>query len=96
MENSKKKISVVIPCFNEERTIEEIYVRLLNIFERQLQGYDYEIIYVDDYSTDKTRDEIIRVCKKIYVLRLFLMLKILAFTEMYFSHINMQQGIVCL
>ncbi len=34
--------------------------------------------------------------KKIYVLRLFLMLKILAFTEMYFSHINMQQGIVCL
>ena len=64
MENSKKKISVVIPCFNEERTIEEIYVRLLNIFERQLQGYDYEIIYVDDYSTDKTRDEIIRVCKK--------------------------------
>ena len=61
MENSKKKISVVIPCFNEERTIEEIYVRLLNIFERQLQGYDYEIIYVDDYSTDKTRDEILNL-----------------------------------
>lgn len=33
MENSKKKISVVIPCFNEERTIEEIYVRLLNILK---------------------------------------------------------------
>jgi glycosyltransferase involved in cell wall biosynthesis len=46
------KISVVIPCFNEIRTIETIIQKVLAVelpFER-------EIIIVDDASTDKTRD----------------------------------------
>lgn len=60
--NAKKKISVVIPCYNEEKTIKEIYERLLYIFTTELKHYDYEIIYVDDYSKDNTRREIRKVC----------------------------------
>lgn len=60
--NAKKKISVVIPCYNEEKTIKEIYERLLYIFTTELKHYDYEIIYVDDYSKDNTREEIRKVC----------------------------------
>lgn len=58
-----KKISVVIPCYNEEKTILEIYERLLHIFDVELQEYDYEIIYIDDYSMDRTREEIRKICK---------------------------------
>ena len=61
--SAKKKISVVIPCYNEEKTIKEIYDRLLCIFTTELKHYDYEIIYVDDYSKDNTREEIRKVCK---------------------------------
>ena len=45
-----KTISVVIPCYNEEKSIWEMYHRLKKIFEEELTQYDYEIIYVDDFS----------------------------------------------
>ncbi len=57
-----KKISVIIPCYNEEQSINEMYIRLKNIFSKDLKNYDYEIIYVDDYSKDQTRKEIERIC----------------------------------
>jgi len=43
-------LSVVIPVFNEEKTIEEIIKKVQSI------DVDKEIIIVDDFSTDRTRD----------------------------------------
>ena len=57
-----KTISVVIPCYNEEKSIWEMYHRLKKIFEEELTQYDYEIIYVDDFSKDNTRVEIEKLC----------------------------------
>ena len=57
-----KKISVVIPCYNEENSVVEMYERLTSIFSNQLPQYDYEIIYVDDFSTDNTRNKIRELC----------------------------------
>ena len=45
------KISVVIPCFNEKNTILEIIERV-----RKESKYDKEIIVIDDFSTDGTRE----------------------------------------
>ena len=45
------KISVVIPCFNEKNTIQEIIERV-----RKESKYDKEIIVIDDFSTDGTRE----------------------------------------
>jgi glycosyltransferase involved in cell wall biosynthesis len=45
------KISIIIPCYNELKTIKEIISRIL---EDKL--YNKEIIVIDDYSTDGTRD----------------------------------------
>ena len=45
------KISVIIPCYNEEKTIMEI----IGLVHQSLNGYDYEIILVDDGSTDNTK-----------------------------------------
>lgn len=49
-----KKISVVIPCYNEEGNVRELYRRLKTVLEKI--GNDYELIFIDNKSTDSTRD----------------------------------------
>ena len=44
------KISVVIPVFNSEKTISQLISRI----ENALKNFDYEIICVDDLSTDRS------------------------------------------
>ena len=44
-------VSIIIPCFNEEKTISEI----IHAVKKNINDND-EIIVIDDYSTDKTRD----------------------------------------
>lgn len=57
-------ISVTIPCWSEEKSIRQMYDRLTKIFHEQLPQYNYEIIFVDDYSPDNTRNEIRKLCKE--------------------------------
>lgn len=57
-----KTISVTIPCWSEEKSVRQMYERLTNVFHEKLPQYDYEIIYVDDYSPDSTRAEIRKLC----------------------------------
>ena len=45
------KLSVVIPCLNEQHTIKEILKKV-----HAQSKFDKEIIVIDDFSTDKTRD----------------------------------------
>ena len=45
------KLSIIIPCFNEVQTIEEIVNRIKNTCK-----YNHEIIIVDDCSTDGTKE----------------------------------------
>lgn len=48
-----KKLSVVVPCFNELNSIEEIIKEILKV---EITGVQKEIIIVDDFSTDGTRE----------------------------------------
>ena len=48
----KQVLSVIIPAFNEENTIREILQRVLAI---DLHDIDKEILVIDDYSSDNTR-----------------------------------------
>lgn len=57
-----KKISVTIPCWAEEKSVRQMYERLTKVFRERLPQYDYEIIYVDDCSSDQTQDEIRKLC----------------------------------
>lgn len=51
-----KKISLVIPVHNEEENIPIVYEEVKSILEKlfQMKGYNYEIIFVNDGSTDNT------------------------------------------
>jgi polyisoprenyl-phosphate glycosyltransferase len=48
-----KLISIVTPCYNEEENIEEVYNQVKNIFSK-LPNYNYDQIFIDNFSTDKT------------------------------------------
>ncbi|WP_419870912.1 glycosyltransferase family 2 protein [Chryseobacterium sp. CT-SW4] len=49
-----KKISIVIPAYNEEGNIPLIHEKIKNVFS-QLDHYDFEIIFVNDGSRDNTQ-----------------------------------------
>ena len=47
-----KKISIITPCFNEEENLEELYSRICEVM--QSLNYDYEHIFIDNASTDRS------------------------------------------
>ena len=57
----KKKVSIIIPAFNEEGNIHPIYSALSSIFNKR---YNYEIIFIDDGSIDKTLKKIEQLSSK--------------------------------
>ena len=50
---SKKLISIVVPCYNEEPTLPILY-KELNRVTAQMPDYDFEYLFVNDGSKDKT------------------------------------------
>ncbi len=58
------KIGVVIPTYNEEENVRQIYDRLTAIFRKDLSRYDYEILFIDNKSIDSTRSILERLCEE--------------------------------
>ncbi len=57
-----KKISVLIPCFNEVENVVPICEAVLSVLEKDLSQYDHELIFIDNASTDGTRDKLRYLC----------------------------------
>ena len=55
------KLSLVIPCFNEENNVEEMYNQCDSTFKNKIS--DYEFIFVDDGSTDGTLKKLEEIYK---------------------------------
>lgn len=62
------KLSIIVPVYNEEKTIEEILNRLRKV---NLSGVDSEVIVVDDGSTDSTKEKLKRLEEKFKKLKRF-------------------------
>ena len=59
-----KKISVLIPCYNEVENAGPISKAVTDIIEKELPQYDYELVFIDNDSTDGTRDVIRELCRQ--------------------------------
>lgn len=60
--NTQVDFSLVLPCFNEEGLFEDSVARIVAALDAG--AYTYEIIFVDDKSTDETKKLIGNKCKK--------------------------------
>lgn len=59
-----KKISIMIPTYNEEENVELLYETIKKEFNEYLKNYKYEILFIDNKSKDNTRDKLRNLCKK--------------------------------
>ena len=57
-----KKISVLVPCYNEEENVVPLSEAIIEQFEKYLSEYDYEIVFIDNDSKDSTREKIEMLC----------------------------------
>ena len=62
MDNQQSTVSIVIPVFNEEENLEELLERCLNTCKKMER--DFEIILVDDGSSDESRNMITKASEQ--------------------------------
>ncbi len=60
--SEKKRLSVMIPCYNEEENVRAIYEAVRQQFVTNLPQYDYEILFIDNKSQDQTRTILRQIC----------------------------------
>jgi glycosyltransferase involved in cell wall biosynthesis len=53
LSRTQRHVGLVLPCYNEEGNVEELYERLVKVFEG-LTDYTYEMLFIDNASTDGT------------------------------------------
>ena len=59
-----KKISILIPCYNEEDNVVPIANAIVEEMDKNLSSYDYEIVFIDNDSKDNTRPLLREICKR--------------------------------
>ncbi len=57
-----KKISIMIPCYNEEENIVPMSEEIVSLFKGELCQYDYELLFIDNDSSDDTRLLLRKIC----------------------------------
>lgn len=57
-----KKVSVLIPCYNEKENVVPMSDAIDNIFKSECPQYEYELIFIDNDSTDGTRELLRQIC----------------------------------
>ena len=62
--DTRKKVSILIPCYNEEENVVPMSKAVVEMFEGELKQYDYELVFIDNDSRDNTRPLLREICKK--------------------------------
>lgn len=57
-----KTISILIPTYNEEANVVPLSEALIEMFTSKLSQYDYEILFIDNHSQDKTQQLLTELC----------------------------------
>lgn len=64
MPEARSLISICVPVFNEERNIDPLYEALVPVLEEVSDRYDFEIIFTDNHSTDRTVEVLERLVQR--------------------------------
>lgn len=59
----KKKVSILIPCYNEEENVVPMANAIRDLFTSQLTAYDWELLFIDNDSSDNTRQLLTELCR---------------------------------
>lgn len=59
-----KKVSLLIPCFNEEENVEAMYKALSEVMISKCPQYNYEILFIDNCSVDDTQNILRSICQR--------------------------------
>lgn len=57
-----KKISFLVACYNEEENVVPLTHAIVECMNTELPQYDYELIFIDNHSTDNTRPLLRQLC----------------------------------
>lgn len=57
-----KKISILIPCYNEKENVGPMSEAIVDMMTKNLPQYDYELVFIDNDSKDGTRDILRAIC----------------------------------
>lgn len=71
----KYNISVIISCYNEEENVPKIYEKLIESINKSKKVKDYEIVFINDNSQDRTKENIINLSKQDKKVKLITFLK---------------------
>ena len=87
-----KTISIVIPTYNEEENILTVYSRVKNLFKTHLDKYFYEILFIDNFSIDKSRELITAICQEDKCVKAIFNAKNFGFTRSTFYGLTQATG----
>ena len=86
MESKCKTLSIIVPCYNEEEVISIFYKECCKVLDL-IHGYNFEFIFVNDGSKDKTLEKMISLAEKDDRI-IYIFLKKLWKRSSYFSRIR--------
>ena len=58
-----KKISILIPCYNEVENVVPMSKAIASIMAQELPAYDYELVFIDNCSKDGTQNRLRDICR---------------------------------
>ena len=59
-----KKISIMVPCYNEQENVQPLYQAVRDILQKELSKYDWEMVWIDNKSEDRTREILRALCEE--------------------------------
>ena len=88
----KKTITIVVPTYNEQENIPLIYQRVSGIFADKLPDYQMEMLYIDNCSTDASRERILDLAEKDKRVKAIFNAKNFGFTRSSFYGLSQAEG----
>ena len=67
----QKLISIVVPVFNEEESIQPLYDALVPVLHPLSEQYNFEIVFMDNHSTDRTFERLADLAERDPRVRVF-------------------------